>query len=76
MINISYSLIAIGLFIYVVYKWVTINNDYFKRRGLKHLKPNFFFGNTGGYFFKQHRIHEFISYLYNAFPSEKYLIYT
>lgn len=63
--------IGLGLIAYGIYKWATLNDDYFVKRNLAHLKPSFLIGNTGGLFMKQHRPNEFFQNLYNAFPKEK-----
>lgn len=66
LLSISLALIAYG-----IYKWATLNNDYFAKRNIIHLKPYFLVGNTGGLFMKQYRPNEFFQKLYNTFPMEK-----
>lgn len=61
---------AISLFVYAFYKWATVNNDYFKKRNIKHLKPNFLVGSTGGLFLSRYTAPEFSKKLYNSFPDE------
>lgn len=63
--------LAICLFLYAIYKWVTQNNNYFKDRNIPHLKPQFIVGNTGGLFMNKYRANEYILNMYNKFPSEK-----
>lgn len=67
------TLLAVGisLIIYGFYKWATLNHNYFKIRGIAHLKPNFIFGNTFGFFMRQYSLYDFIQKVYNAFPKEK-----
>lgn len=61
---------AIALFTWAFYKWATINNDYFERRGVKYRKPTFLFGSTAEMFFQKSNAIEFNTKLYNAFPNE------
>lgn len=63
--------VGISLIIYSFYKWATQNNDYFKRRGLPHMKPKFLIGNTGGLFMRQYAAYDFVRELYNKFPKER-----
>lgn len=65
-----YTLIG-GPLLYIFYKWVTKNRDYFVKRNLRHLNPNFLIGNTAGLFLKQYRPPDFIDKLYYSFPKEK-----
>lgn len=58
---------------YAFYKWATINNNYFEKRNLKHLKPNFLFGNTIGLFMNRYRPADYINSIYNRFPNEKFV---
>lgn len=62
--------VAIALFTWAFYKWATINNEYFKRRGLKYMQPSFLVGNTAGMFFQKYDALEFGKFLYYAFPEE------
>lgn len=71
MIDNLFILSGIILIIYAFYKWITMNNDYFEKIGVAHLKPIFLFGNTAGFFFKKYNRYEFISILYKTLPSEK-----
>lgn len=63
--------LAIGLISYSFYKWAVLNNNYFKKRGIKSLKPTFLLGNMYGFFFNKFDATEFSSMLYNSFPTEK-----
>ncbi|XP_055312523.1 probable cytochrome P450 9f2 isoform X2 [Sitodiplosis mosellana] len=61
---------AIALFTLAFYKWATINNGYFERRGVKYTKPKFLVGNTGGMFLQKYDAIEFAKMVYNTFPHE------
>lgn len=67
-----YTLICMTI-LYAFYKWVTINDKYFKERNLKHLKPKFFVGNTLGLFLARYEPFKFINKIYfrNEFANEK-----
>lgn len=65
-----FLLAAISLILYAFYKWATINNDYFKQRNVKYLKPKFLIGNNGGIYINKYTAAEFSDKLYNAFPNE------
>lgn len=60
---------AIILFVYAFYKWATINNDYFKRRSVKSMKPELMVGNSG-FFFGKTSILDVTIKQYNEFPDE------
>lgn len=68
-----YTLLS-GTVLYAFYKWATIHKEYFAKRNLKHLEPNFLIGNTTGLFLKQYIPYKFIDSLYYRFPKEKYVI--
>lgn len=70
MLGESLLFVAISLIAYAFYKWATVNNDFFEKRNVKYLKPNFLVGNTGGLFFNRYRAPEFAQKMYNAFPNE------
>lgn len=36
--------LGISLILYGIYKWITLNNDYFEKRGIQHMKPTFALG--------------------------------
>lgn len=65
--------IIVGTVLQVIYKWVTINKDYFVIRNLKHFEPNFLIGNTTGLFLKRYVVAEFMEMIYYRFPKEKYV---
>ena len=71
MIEQIFLLTGIALIAYGIYKWVTLNYDYFEKRGIVHLKPSFLFGNTANLFLRKNNMYEFSTNLYNSFPSEK-----
>lgn len=66
-----FLLAAIFLILYAFYKWATINNDYFKQRNVKYLKPTFSIGSNGGVHMNKYTAAEYSDKLYNAFPNEK-----
>lgn len=61
---------AISLLLFALYKWITLNNDFFEIRNMKYMKPRFLFGNTGGLFINKYTAREFMQKLYNAYPNE------
>lgn len=61
---------AITLLGYAFYKWATLNRDYFKQRGLKSMKPNLLFGNTGDLFFSKISAVDFVTKIYSQCPGE------
>lgn len=62
-------LTAIAL--YLLYKWITLNNDYFTKRNIPHLKPKFFIGNLSGLFMNRYNPMEFIKAIYDKYPGAK-----
>ena len=60
-------------FLLWIYQYITKNNDFFKKKGLAHLKPMFFFGNTAPMVFKQMELIDYVVDLYSKFPNEKYV---
>lgn len=62
---------ALSLIALAIYKWATLNNDYFDKRNLKYMKPRFLIGNTGGLFVNKYTAAEFAQKLYQAFPDEQ-----
>lgn len=63
--------IAISLILYGIYKYVTLNNDYFVKRGIVHMKPTFFFGNMASFLLRRVTIYEFANNIYTVFPRQK-----
>lgn len=68
-----YALICVTVS-YAFYKWATMNNDYFKERNLKYLKPKFLVGNTLGLFLNRYEPFNYINKIYfrKEFKNEKY----
>lgn len=62
--------IAVLLISFAFYKWVTLNNDFFKLRNVKYMKPLILLGNTGGVYSNKYTAADFSDKLYRAFPSE------
>lgn len=58
---------AIFLLSFAFYKWATLNNDFFKRRNMKYLKPTFLIGSTGALITNKYTAVEFTQKLYDAF---------
>lgn len=58
------------LFSFAFYRWATLKNEYFKERGIKHLKPTFFVGNFVGQLYDKYTASEFNQLLYQSFPEE------
>lgn len=63
-------LTAISLFSYAFYEWATVNNDFFKKRNVKFIKPTFLFGSSGAFFLNKYDGGEFLEMIYNQFPDE------
>lgn len=59
-------LLFVILISYLFYKWAISKNDYFERRNIKYMKPNFLFGNNEG----KITATEFAIKVYQAFPDE------
>lgn len=57
--------------LYVLYKWITLNDDYFVKRNLPHLKPKFLIGNMFGFFTNRYNPMEFLISVYTEFPGAK-----
>lgn len=62
---------SLAVITYGIYKWATMNDDYFVKRNIAHLKPFFLVGNTGGLYMSRYRPNEFYLNLFNTFPKEK-----
>lgn len=63
--------VAISLILYGIYKYLTLNNDYFQKLGIVHMKPSFFFGNMGAFLLRQTTIYDFANEIYTIFPRYK-----
>lgn len=63
---------GIGLVLYAFYKWATINNDYFEKRGVNYVKPTFLVGSGGGFIFlRKYTLNEFVDQMYSSKPDSK-----
>lgn len=63
---------GISLLLYAFYKWATINNDYFVKRGITHMKPTFLIGNNARFLLlRQQTMTEFMNELYYYNPGSK-----
>lgn len=57
--------------LYLLYKWITLNHDYFVKRNLPHLEPQFLIGNLVGLFANRYNPMEFFKDIYDKFPGAK-----
>jgi hypothetical protein len=62
---------AIGLFVYAFYKWATLNNNYFLKKGVKYVEPYFLLGTSTTMVTRHLSMPEYVKMLYNQFPKEK-----
>lgn len=62
--------IATALIAYIFFKWITLNNDYFKRRGIKSLKPVFLVGNADLLIYRNLSAVELGNEFYYYFPDD------
>lgn len=62
---------AITLILYGIYKYITLNNDYFQKLGIVHMKPTFLFGNMGTFLFRKVTAYEFANEIHTTFPRQK-----
>ncbi|PSN50995.1 hypothetical protein C0J52_08595 [Blattella germanica] len=65
----SFTVIIVCL--YVIYRYVTKNDDYFKKRNVPYLKPTFYIGNVLPVLTKKRSTTEHIIWLYNQFEGHK-----
>lgn len=63
---------SICLCLYMIYRWVTQNHNYFEKKGIPALKPIPFVGNTIEYYLKKVELIDFTQKLYDDFPDKKY----
>lgn len=66
------GLVFACVFLFMLYKWITLNDNYFVRRNIPALKPEFLTGNMFKFTLGQRRPNEFFGGIYNQFPDEKY----
>lgn len=64
-------LIIVSVALFVFYKYLAKNHDFFKKVGVKSMQPVLLLGNTGSLLFKKVSMGKGILLLYNAFPNEK-----
>lgn len=57
--------------LFVFYKYLSKDHDFFKNAGVKAMQPFLLLGNTGSLLFKKLSMGNAILYMYNAFPNEK-----
>lgn len=62
---------AIVVISFGIYKLLTKNNDYFRKRGIAHMKPTFPFGNMAPFLFGLQTPYEFANTMYTMFPRQK-----
>lgn len=58
-------LILLILILVLFYRWATINNDFFKKRGIPYDKPSFLMGSFAEAVGKKKSFYELIIDLYN-----------
>lgn len=64
-------LIITAVALFVFYKYLAKDHDFFKKTGVKAMKPFLLLGNTGALLFKRLSMGNGILFMYNAFPNEK-----
>lgn len=65
------GLAFVVVMLFMIYKWITLNDDYFAKRNIPALKSQFFLGNMFDYKLGRHNPVEFLTNVYNRFPNEK-----
>lgn len=63
--------IVVSVLVYLVYKWIVKNNNFFADRGIKYKPPTLFFGNFRKIATQSVTLHEFVLDVYGTFPAEK-----
>lgn len=63
--------VSVLLLLYVAYKWLRRNDDYFKARGIPYMQPTLLLGNTGGLFLGRYNMMDLSEKMYNSIPNEK-----
>lgn len=69
----SLVLYALAAVLYLIYKLVTANNDYFEKKGIPYLKPKFLIGSRSDLILRNKSMPQVIKEWYDAFPNDKYL---
>lgn len=62
---------AFVLVFYSLYKLATQDSDYFVKRGVAFIKPQFVFGSSKDFFFKKITLGEWAQRLYTSLPTER-----
>lgn len=62
---------GVTLVLYLVYRWLHRNDDYFKERGIPHLQPTLLLGNTGALAMGRCTVLELSERIYKALPNER-----
>jgi cytochrome P450 family 9 len=57
--------------LYIAYRYITRNNDYFSRRNVPYIKPTFLFGNIGPVFMRKISMLDHANKLYNELDGHK-----
>lgn len=64
-------LCAVVTILFLVYKWLTVNHDYFTKLDLPFAKPTILFGSWSDIILCKKPIPEVINELYKEFPNDK-----
>jgi len=69
----SKVLVPTGLIVclYITYRFITRNNDYFKKRNVPYIKPTLLFGNTLRVFMRKVSVHDSVIELYSQLDGHK-----
>jgi cytochrome P450 family 9 len=59
------------VFLYVTYRFITRNNDYFAKRNVPYVKPTLVFGNTLRVFIRKVSVHDSVIELYSQLDGHK-----
>lgn len=65
------SCILSGILVFLIHKWATKNLDFFKIRGIKHIKPVPIFGNLLDTFLKRNGLMDALQIVYDKFKESK-----
>lgn len=64
-------LIIVAVALFVFYKYLAKDHDFFKKIGVKSMEPFLLLGNTGSLLLKRIGMGNGILVIYRAFPNEK-----
>ena len=69
----SEVLVPTGLIVclYITYRFITRNNDYFTKRNVPYIKPTLVFGNTLRVFMRKVSVHDSVIELYSQLDGHK-----